>query len=187
MKKLLSALCVLALSATFAMATVPDATKCTVVPGDALNGLVIAPDSPSPITATIYTITVRNIQNDPIQNAAVVFEFGAGIRACTTATHSGTTNAQGVVVITLRGGGCLVGGGAGVIKANGITIRSYNNVKSPDWDGIAANGIVNISDLVNFQTLAACHDYDNNGLVNIGDLIQFSAAFSPQHSCTLVN
>lgn len=181
MKKLLSALFVLALCSSVAFATVPDPANCSVSPGDALNGLVIAPNSPAPIPATVYTVTVRNANNDPIPNASVVFEFGVDIVICTTAQHSGTADGNGVAVITLSGGGC----GDGVVKANGIQIRSYSNVKSPDFDGAAGNGLVNLSDLVFFQSDDTCHDYDNDNDVDLADLVIFAGAYSPSHSCTL--
>ena len=67
MKKLLSALFLLALCSSLAMATVPDETKCTVTP-DLNGGCLIAPGT---LTGTTLTITVRNSSNNPIPNAAV--------------------------------------------------------------------------------------------------------------------
>lgn len=187
MKKLLSAIFALALCSSVAMAAVPVPEKCSVTPADALNGLVLAPDSPSPIPSSVYTITVRNMNNDPIPNSTVTFEFTTGIRRCTTMVMSGVTNNLGVVVMTLRGGGCAHNSqGAGIIKASGITIRSYLNVKSPDYDGVGANGQVNLADLVTYKAANPCHDYNNDGSVNLSDLVIFSGAFSPSHVCTLV-
>jgi hypothetical protein len=186
MKKLLSALFVLALCSSVAFATVPDPAQCDVVPGDALNGLVIAPDSPSPIPATVYTVTVRNSSGDPIPSADVSIEFGAGISICNTAVHNVPADGNGVAIVTLRGGGCLNGiANAGVVKANGVPIRNYNNVKSPDFDGAAGDGIVNVVDLVFYKSGDLCHDYDNSGFVNVVDLVIFAGAYLPQHSCTL--
>jgi hypothetical protein len=188
MKKLLSALVVLALCSSVAMATVPDPTKCTVSPGDALNGLVVAPDSPSPITATVETITVRNSANNPIPNANVVIEYPAPttIKNCTTALNSGVTGITGQVVLTLRGGGCKTGTGSGLVKANGVVIRTYNAVKSPDWDGAAASGTMTLGDLLSFRVVTpGCHDYNNDGFMNLQDTLIFAAAYTPGHSCTL--
>lgn len=185
MKKLLSALFVLALCSSVAMATVPDPTKCSVSPADVLLGVVLSPDSPAPIPASVYTVTVRNADNNPINGAAVEFLFATGIRVCTTAVHTGSTNSQGIVTITLRGGGCVTGSGACRVKANGVEIRNFVNAKSPDYDGAAANGVVNLSDLVNYGTGNLCHDYDNNGAVNLSDLVLFASAYAPQHTCTL--
>jgi len=190
MKKLLSALFVLALCSSVVFATVPDPTKCSVAPGDALNGLVTAPDSPAPISATLYTITVRNAANNPIPNASVVIEFPAptNIRNCTTANNTATTNAQGVANITLRGGGCKISAGAGLVKANGVVIRTYNNVKSPDWDGAAASGAMTLADLLAFRAVPVfpfCHDYNNDNTMNLSDTLIFSSAYVPAHICTL--
>jgi len=198
MKKLLSALVVLALCSSAAMATVPAPANCSVVPADGLAGVVLCPDSPAPIAASIYTVNVRNSANNPIPNAAVTFDFpnppSAGIKFCTTAANSGTTDALGNVVITLRGGGCATGSNpyACVVKANGVPIRNYGAVKSPDYDGAAASGAVNGSDLINFKAnfppgVPGCHDYDNNNVMNVGDTIIFASGylFPSAHSCTL--
>ena len=69
MKKLLSALFVLALCSSVAMATVPDPSNCEVTP-DLNNGVLICPDNPVLLNGTTYTITVRNADNNPIPNAA---------------------------------------------------------------------------------------------------------------------
>jgi hypothetical protein len=190
MKKLLSALFVLALCSSVAFATVPDPSKCTVVPADALNGVVLCPDSPSAIAATNYTITVKNTSGNPISGASVVIEFPAptNIRFCTTAVNTGTTNASGVCVITLRGGGCQRTSGstyAAVVKANGVVLRSYYNAKSPDYDGVGPNGLVNLSDLLAFRGAVGCHDYDNSGTMTLSDTLIFAPGYSPAHSCTL--
>lgn len=193
MKKLLSALFVLALCSSVAFATVPDPSKCSVSPADNLNGVVLCPDSPGAIAATIYTITVKNSSGAAIPNASVAVEFPAptNIRVCTTAVHTGTTNGSGISVITLKGGGCqrtTVGGTvyAAVVKANGVAIRSYYNSKSPDYDCVGPNGIVNLQDLLCYRNpVVGCHDYDNNGSMNLSDTLIFAPAYSPLHSCTL--
>jgi hypothetical protein len=191
MKKLLSALFVLALCSSVAFATVPDPSKCTVVPADNLVGVVTCPDSPGPITATVYTVTVKNSAGNPINNASVAFEFPVptNIKNCTTANNTGTTNTSGIAVITLRGGGCQVTSGsvyACLVKANGVVIRSYYNAKSPDYDGAGPNGTVNLQDLLAFRNpVVGCHDYDNNSSMNLSDTLIFAPAYSPQHTCTL--
>jgi hypothetical protein len=188
MKKLLSALFVLALASSAAWANLPDATKCTVLPWDNLNGTISAPDSPAPIAASIGTLTIRNSSNNPINNAICTVEFPAptNIRYCTSANNSGTTNTLGQTVITLRGGGCKVGAGVALVKANGSVIRTYNAAKSPDWDGAAASGTMNLSDLLAFKSLTVgCHDYDNSGTMTLTDLLIFTSAYVPGHSCTL--
>lgn len=187
MKKVLSALFVLALCSTAAMADVPSPERCSVDPADALSGVVLAPDTPGVIPISVYNVVVRNVDNLPIENALVEFVFGPGIQFCTTADNDGVTNAAGEVTITLRGGGCLDEvGGAVAVLANGIEIRTYNNVKSPDFDGVGPDGAVGLPDLIAFRTPpASCHDYNNDGTVALSDLIIFVSAYKPPHSCTL--
>lgn len=195
MKKLLSALFVLALCSSVAFATVPDPSKCSVVPADALNGVVVCPDSPSPTNATKYTVTVKNSAGNPINGASVAVEYPVptNIKNCTSAVNTGTTTTSGQVVLTLRGGGCQVTSGAVyavLFKANGVVIRSYYNAKSPDFDGSGPNGSVNLQDLLQFVanfTTPGCHDYDNTGSMSLSDTLIFAPAYGPQHTCTLQN
>jgi hypothetical protein len=190
MKKLLSALFVLALCSSVAFATVPDPSKCTVVPADALHGVVLCPDSPSPTAATNYTITVRNTSNVVISGASVSIEFPTptNIKFCTTAVNTGTTSSLGVAVVTLRGGGCQRTSGttyAVVVKANGVVIRTYYNAKSPDYDGLGPSGAVDLSDLLSFRGAVGCHDYDNTGDMTLSDTLIFAPGYQPKHTCTL--
>jgi len=190
MKKLLSALFVLALCSSVALATVPDPTKCTVVPADALLGVILCPDTPTVPSSTIYTVTVKNSAGAVIPNANVAFQFPlpTNIKECTTNVLTGTTNGSGVCVITLRGGGCQRTSGAVFacqVVANGVIIRSYYNAKSPDWDGAVSNGTVNLADLITFKGPIGCHDYNNDNVMNLADTIVFAGGYQPQHTCTL--
>lgn len=190
MKKLVIALGLVALCASASMATIPDPANCSVTPADALGGIVVAPLDPFPLPATINTINVRNSANAPIANASVTIEFSSDINLCAATVLAGTTNASGDVVLTLGGGGCENQVAlSGVVKANGVTIRAYENVKSPDYDGAGGDLTVNLSDLVVFSaeflgsSPAGCHDYDNNGDTNLGDLVVFSPAFVNPNTC----
>jgi hypothetical protein len=196
MKKLLSALFVLALCSSVAMATVPDPSNCEVTP-DLNNGVLICPDNPVLLNGTTYTITVRNASNNPIPNAAVVFELGAEIAVCTTFVDNATTDANGVATIILRGAGCIHNqANAAVVKANGIVIKTFNYVKSPANGGTTTNApleSVDTSALVAFADTfndvvpsGTCHDYDNSGNCDTGDLPFFGDAFSNANSCDLI-
>jgi hypothetical protein len=187
MKKVLSALFALALCSGIAAANVPVPENCDVDPADALNGVILGPDSPAPIPASVYTVVLRNIDNQPISGAPVVFEFSAGgLVFCTTAQNSGVTNNQGTAVITLRGGGCKDNqAGAVTVKGNGVPIRNYNNAKSPDWNGVNGDGDVDLQDLVSFRSGITCHDYDNANGVGLPDLVIFVSGYVPTHTCTL--
>lgn len=184
MKKLLSSLLALALCSSVALATVPDPPKCDVTPCDALNGVVLGPDQPAPIPASIVSLVIRNSSNNPIPNAAVNISFGTGLCFCATMVYNTTTNGSGQATLTLRGGGCINGvSGAAVIRANGVIVRSYNNAKSPDW-APGCDLRINLADLVRFAPHTdLCHDYDNNGTVNLADVVLFASGYSPSHSC----
>jgi len=167
-----------------------DPAQCSVVPSDALNGVICSPALPSPLNESVNTITVRNSSGSPIFDASVVVLLTAANPACPNAVLTGITNNDGVVVITISAKGCsdLIPS-ACVIKANGVTIRSYVNCKSPDFDGAAGDGVVNLSDLLAFArefngvTPPGCHDYTNDGQTNLSDLIPFGAAFSTAKHC----
>ncbi|MCA9756227.1 MAG: hypothetical protein KDA27_10515 [Candidatus Eisenbacteria bacterium] len=177
-------------SGTLALTT-PDPANNWVLPCDELDGVVLAPDSPAPIPASEIQVGVRNNNNGPVPNATVVVEFNQGpIQLCPNGVFTAITNEQGIAYLTLAGGGCLSETPlSAVIKANGVTIRNYANVKSPDFDGSGADLVVNLADLVQFSAEflgngpAVCHDYDNNGTTDLGDLIIFSPAFVAGAHC----
>jgi len=186
MKKLLSALFALALCSSLAMATVPYPPNCVVSPCDALLGVVWCPDNPSPIANSIVTLTIRNQANNPIANAAVNVAFGTGpLCVCGTMVYNTTTNSSGVAVLTLRGGGCIKNTDlACVFRANGVVVRDFQNLKSPDWDGAAGNCLVNLSDLVVYaRGNDLCFDFNNNGILDITDFSIFASAYTPAHHC----
>jgi hypothetical protein len=166
----------------------PDPVHCHVAPCDALHGLVLAPDGPSPIAATICTITIHNSSDNPLNNVSCLMLSmpGSSPRWCTTAVNQANTDARGLCFITLRGGGCYTASEAARVYANGIVIRSYDNVKSPDFDGSGPDGAVSLPDLLAFRGPVGCHDYDNNGSMDLSDLLIFSSAYVPPHTCTLV-
>ena len=195
MKKSILALCALALSSTIVLADVPDPAQCTVQPADALGGLYVCPGvstggDPNPLPETVNTVTVKNSGGTAIANASVQVLFTASNPVCAGAVLTGTTNASGVTTITLKASGCADGiPSAGVVKANGVTIRSYINAKSSDFDGGAGNGFVNLSDLIDFSKQfnginpPTCHDYTDDNFCNLSDLVIFGKAFSTGKKC----
>jgi hypothetical protein len=200
MKKLLSALFLLALCSSLAGASVPDPLNCTVGPlmGDPLvPSSQVAFLSPAPILGTSITITVRNNANVVIPNASVSVTFNTEIGVCSSAVHTGTTNTLGQCFLTLKGGGCQTGiAAACVIRANGISIRELLNVRSPDneaHDVSLPDGTVTTPDLSAFGDEfvigpPACHDYDLLDGCNTQDLGAFGDAFALglAGSCTLL-
>ena len=190
MKKVLGGLAALALCSSMAAANVPDPQLCLVQPSDALNGLVFSPLLPSPSPASVNTITVRNSANGPINNASVVVQVGANTVLCGATILTGVTNTSGQVVLTLGGGGCAHNiANSGLVVANGITIRFFANVKSPDYDGASGNLSVGLQDLTQFSAEfldnlpSECHDYDNNANTGLEDVIIFGSPFTNAASC----
>jgi hypothetical protein len=152
--------------------------------------MVFSPLLPSPAPASVNTITVRNSSNNPINNASVVVEVGANTAICGATVLTGNTNPAGVVILTLGGGGCAHDIALyGLVKANGVTIRDYRHVKSPDYNGAVGNRAVEITDLTNFSAEFldnlpnTCHDYNNNGNTGIEDVIIFGTPFTNASSC----
>jgi len=203
MKKLLSALFLLALCSSLAMATVPDPQYCTVTPllgprpspsEPPYPATAVAFLSPAVVGGTTLTITVKNHSNAVIPNAAVSVSFDAAIRTCPGVSHTATTDGSGVCHITLRGGGCLSEVlGACVIVANGQEIKNLNFVRSPDNNSHTApagDGDVGLIDLGFFgpefkgtYSPAKCHDYDNDGLCNLIDLGYFGPSYKSGVTC----
>lgn len=170
------------------VADVPDPSFSTVIPADALNGMVLCPAAPDPVIASVVTIYVASsCDGVPIAGATVVVEFGAGNPLCPGATVSGVTNGDGEVTLVMSGSGCTQNEfGAAIVKASGVTIRDYRNAKSPDAD---SDGQVTLGDLVPFSdeflgiSGARCHDYNNSGNTGIEDLVIFSEAFLGANHC----
>ena len=177
------------LRSIFATSDVPDPSHCVVTPADAMNGMVAAPRLPQPVQASKLDIAVLNQSDLPMVGASVVVLLGASNPLCPTAVLAGTTDATGHVTITVDAMGCLdTSPLAGMIKANGVTIRAYVNVKSPDFDGASGNGRVNLADLLVFAAEfnggpAGCHDYNNDNTTNLTDLVIFGQAFSHANHC----
>lgn len=175
-----------------ARAEVPEPTCVEVTPWDGMNGVVLAPPPTqgSPVPGTVGHVIIRSEDCNPIAGASVVVLFGADNVICGSAVLTGTTGADGSVDVTLPGGGCAHDITFGcVIKANGVTVRNYQNAKSPDYDGAGGNLEVNVADLIVFGneftdvTTNECHDYDNDGNTGLSDLIVFSSAFARVVQC----
>jgi len=166
---------------------VPSPEKCTVTPADALVGFFVCPSLPVPAEASMITVTVINSCDQVVQNATVVVALAAANPVCPGGVLSGITNREGQVVLTLSASGCSDGVPlSGIIKANGLTIRAYENVKSPDSD---TDGSVGLGDLVEFSseflgnTPTTCHDYDNDGETGLSDLVLMGPPFSARNHC----
>ncbi|MEZ4648248.1 MAG: hypothetical protein R3E97_05565 [Candidatus Eisenbacteria bacterium] len=169
---------------------IPDPASSSVTPCDELGGVVLSPNVPSPLTATQIQIVVRNVAMAPIIDAAIEVRFHTPELVCPNAVLTGMTDSSGRLSLTLAGGGCQTDEFFGcVVRANGVTIRNFSNVKSPDFDGAGGDHKVDIADLVAFSaeflgtSAPDCHDYDNTGTTDLGDLIMFAPAFTDASHC----
>jgi len=200
MKKLLSALFLLALCSSLAAATVPDPTYCTVTP---IYGGPLAADEcviihPANHASNYYTITVHNSSDAAIPGAVVKVQFTAGILVCGTPTpiHEVIADGSGVANIYLRGGGCMTNvADACRFLANDIQIRVVKGVRSTDNGDHNLNApdlAVNAVDLGKFgaefkgtyTTQPLCHDYNLDTVCNAVDLSLFGAGFKGGWVCT---
>jgi hypothetical protein len=186
--------CALALTAAVASADVPDPANCqTSIDGPA-RGLLI-PDGLGDVAAASFTVTVRNAANGAINNAVVQILVG-GLTTnhtiiCAGQTLTANTNVSGVVSFNVGGGGCYKGANAFVIQANGVEIRNFSEVMSPDYAATDDSGIparwsrtVSAVDFGQFAQAyqggtgpSSCHDYNNDNTVNPPDFSVFSASY----------
>jgi hypothetical protein len=198
MKRLLISLCALALIAGAASADVPDPSNCTSDLDD-VGRLLLIPggeDPWQPNSAADFCVNVRNAADAPINNAVVEILVGgqAGnyVGICDFQELVKNTDVAGDVCFNIAGGGCYKGfPDACVIRANGVTIRTYTMVMSPDYTNFDNVGVpgrwdltVAPTDLASFITAyaggtgpASCHDYDNNLTTGPTDLAVFVASY----------
>ena len=182
----------LVLSFGAANATIPDPDFCTVDPCDDLLGVLVCPDLyegvPAPPDFSEFTVNVRNGDNENIPGAFVEIVFGVqGNHVfCPSAVLTGTTDEFGNVTFNIAAGGCTIATDAVRIIANSVEIRSYENVKSPDYDG-TSNGQVVLADFIIFgQAFSGinpepCTDYDSTGGTILADFIIFGQGWA--HMC----
>jgi hypothetical protein len=195
MKRLFVIICALALAATVANADVPDPSNCSSTLDQTGRLLIIPDDNLGPVGAADFTLTIRNAANNPIAGAVVEVDVGCQIDGfvdlCADATTTGTTGATGEVDFNIAGGGCCKASAVVVIRANGVEVRSYDAIMSPDYE-FSDNGgglsggdlLVNPVDLSAFVAAyqggvgpASCHDYDNSGVTDPVDLSVFVASY----------
>jgi hypothetical protein len=145
-----------------------------------------------------FCVNVRNAANAAINNAVVEAIVGGlddgytGLCAYQDPGLVQNTDVAGNVCFNIQGGGCWKSqSDALVIRANGVVIRSYNNVMSPDYGGNDNQGQVYLwsltvdpSDLAAFVSAyrggtgpASCHDYDMNGTTGPTDLAVFTSSY----------
>lgn len=196
MKRLIFVLCLFGIAASAAVADVPDPSNCqTSLDNMARARLLLVPDVPSVETYGAFTVTVRNAAGNAINNAVVVIEIGGitdnKVVICANQLTTRNTNTSGVVTFNIAGGGCYKGAGAFTIRANGVAIRSFTSVESPDYSAFDNAGIagrwsksITAADFSAFGQAwqngtgpASCHDYDGNNAMNAGDFSIFGGVW----------
>ncbi len=175
-----------------ALADMPDPI-CVSTSLDTTQRLLMIPDldGGSPHAAGSFTVTIKNNDCVPIPDAIVVVSLsGLGeerTRLCGSSVVTATTDANGVAEFNIAGGGCYKGQGAVVIRANGVEVRNFQSLVSPDYAGHDNEGIAGRSSLsvtvLDFATFgmawnggmggASCHDYNNDGAMDAGDFSVF--------------
>lgn len=168
----------------------PVVGSITVTPADAIDGVVLAPDQPSPNRFSKNTVTVLDQFGHPASGVLVEAVFSGPLVFCNGNVFSGVTDSNGEVELTFAGGGCAINRpNAVVIRCNGQQFREYRNVRSPDFDGAAGNLRVEIGDITNFSSEfldappTVGHDYDNDGNVGLSDMIIFSPSWGSASHC----
>jgi hypothetical protein len=171
----------------------PACVHCSL---DPLERLLLVPDETGNPHAE-FSLTVIDMWDctTPIGNALVeVLVAGQAdgkVRLCGEAGTTGWTDANGFALLNVAGGGCYKGQDAVQIRVNGVTVRSYEAVMSPDyagWDNAGVPDHCDLAmtpiDLASFTTAyrggqgqASCHDYNNNGTTGPEDLSVFVSAY----------
>jgi len=188
MNKLLSAVVLLALVTSVGWADVPDPEYCQVLPVDGydfqrLTGLPVE-DGSSYAEIDVY---VRASGGVDIENAFVEIVFDPAcddaLCMCTNFVTTGSTAANGLVEFNLKFGGCCEYPVAAIIWADGVQIRGYEVVVSPDRYGSPLGGancateLDDFADFVNNRDMPGCTDYTGDGTTNLADFAVFADAW----------
>jgi hypothetical protein len=150
----------------------PHPDYSTVEPWDTHGGALVVPG-----TGTFpdsLTVTVRDELGAPVRHAEVEIDLSSCTGLCIDSPDglSETADVYGTALLDPRAGGCCECDV--LVLANGVEIRSYPWVKSPDWDGVWANGRVDLRDIQNIYdmwgTSDDCADLNSDGFVDLDDL-----------------
>jgi hypothetical protein len=188
---------ILLFSSIHASAEVPDPDLSTVQPWDVYEQAFVAPGDGSGSRSNVdeVYIQVLNSNGDAIEGATVVIDLAGGggdLRSgCQTlclddgdAGLVGVTNEAGMLVLNPRVGGCdecTI-----IVRANGLTIATYEFINSTDWDGVATDGRVTGADFAFFATAFKstqdpCGDYNGDGAVTGSDFAVFATSFGDEN------
>jgi hypothetical protein len=168
------------------VAEVLDPSQCSALPCDLFYGMIFTPygESVDPPLLSEVNVTVRNWNGQPVPNAYVEVVVGTpgNHLFCAHAVLSAITDDEGQATLNIAGGGCTEDNYAVRIIANGVPIRQYENLKSPDYaDG--PDGEVSLPDFVTFGNAMmagapGCTDYFNDGVTGLDDFVGFSQGWA---------
>ena len=167
-----------------AVSDVPDADQSDVEPWDTFDQAFTTPGSPDAGShVDDVTATIRYTNGNPVPFSHVWVDVSGCPGLCTDPSMdglSGSTDVNGVVVLNPRVGGCA--DCEVLVFADGVRIRSYEKIRSTDWDGASADGALSGADFSFFagalkETQDSCADYDNDGHVSGLDFSFFATSF----------
>lgn len=174
-----------------AAADIPDEENSSCEPWDTNGCAFITPGLPSEgkSASDCITVLVRNADGDPLEGIDVEVDFSDCTELCwcdPPMESTGPTNAAGITVICFSGGGCEQC--TVIVRADGVTICVYQDVRSTDWDGSACDGIVGGADFAFFATAFKvtqdpCADYNCDGAVTGADFAIFAVSFQFGDAC----
>ncbi len=170
-----------------AIAGVPDPAASTVYLWDDIGQVVVSPGPIATDEIFVVNAVIRDADHNPVVDAYVELDLSDCSGLCIDSSNSGLsgiTDEVGEVQFKPQVGGCSDCSAA--ILADGIVIRSYSKVVSPDWDGNNGDGLVCQQDFDAFSLayqagFGPCFDYDNNGNVGANDFIIFNAGYGCVH------
>lgn len=168
-------------------AGVPDPDNSAVIPWDAFGDQIFV--SPGAWGDHII-VFVEDSDGNPCPWVKVEIDISACNTLCVDCPSGlvGMTNQMGWLMMDPRVGGyeeCEV-----VLRADGVVLRTFNRVTSPDWDGTRADGDVDITDFSYFalnypsppMPYEPALDYNGDGIVGAADSSLFGACYPNENT-----
>ena len=137
---------------------VPDANLSSVEPWDTYGQVFVVPGTG--IGADVVTVTVLCAGSVPLPNAFVEIEFLDCDLCYWNGDHyiTGFADGSGVFAYDPQVGGCDACEVR--VTVEGVVIRSFTQVVSPDWDGVSGDGVVDGDDGAWFTPFISTNTYD---------------------------
>lgn len=161
---------------------VADPDQCIVDPWDQFEQVFVSPGTGSVDDVEIW---VNDAGGQPIPDAFVEVDLQNCDNLCVDYPDdglTGITDQSGFVALNPRVGGCQQCNVE--VRANGVVIREYYRVVSPDWDGSRADGHVTAADLDFFAesfidpwAAHPCSDFNGDLQVSLLDLSMFRSSY----------